>query len=283
MSHKYDTKIFLDSGNPEDTKQAKQMLGFLDGQTTNPSLVAKNPEVANVFAGGGKCSREQLNKFYHNIISQINSLIPGTAISIEVYADKNTTAEEIIKQAREYTAWVDNSYVKVPIIPAGLKAAEVLAQEMQLNFTLCFTQAQAAAVYTVTKGSPYQHFVSPFIGRLDDKGVDGMSLIKNILKMYDGETRVGLLAASIRSVEHIQACLQVPAPYITIPFKLFEPWSQADFAAPDELFAYKPQGEILPYQELDLSKSWQEFDIQHDLTDSGLAKFAQDWNNICHL
>ena len=88
------TKIFLDSGNPVETREAIKLLGFLDGQTTNPSLIAKNPELQAKLSAGEKLSSEDVNTFYKSVIEEIHSMIPDGSISIEVYADKNTSKEK---------------------------------------------------------------------------------------------------------------------------------------------------------------------------------------------
>src|SRR3989339_217562 len=112
------TRIFLDSGDPQETKQVLSALGFLDGQTTNPSLIAKN-------------------------------------------------------------TWIPNAHIKFPITASGLEAAHILTSEgMRVNMTLCFSQQQAAAVYVATRGvKKGDVFLSPFIGRLDDQGENGMNMI----------------------------------------------------------------------------------------------------------
>jgi transaldolase len=281
IMNKLKSKIFIDGGDPDETAEAKQLLGHIDGQTTNPSLVAKNPKVKSRIEAGEKFSLEELLAEYKKIIGQIEEATPDGAISIEVYADEQTKAEEMLEQARDFTSWAKNSYVKLPTTTEGLKAGEVLAKDMNLNFTLCFSQQQAAAVYTATRDSGRKHFVSPFIGRLDDNGQNGMDLIANILRMYEsGDMHINLLAASLRNLDHMLECLRLKSPAITTPFKVFKLWADTDFALPQADFDYKFEGEAIEYEELDLSKSWQEFNIQHDLTDNGLAKFAEDWNAL---
>ena len=95
------SKIFLDSGDPDETKIILEKLGFLDGQTTNPSLFAKNPEVQERIANGNKYSKEEVYVAYKQIIEDISHQIPFGSVSIEVYADKDTKAEEMVHQGRE--------------------------------------------------------------------------------------------------------------------------------------------------------------------------------------
>ena len=175
------TKIFLDSGDPAETRAAFLALGFLDGQTTNPSLVAKNPETA-----GKKFSKDELISFYRKVVEEISSLIPKGSVSVEVYADALTSAEEMLKQARIFNKWISNAHVKFPTTTEGLKAAEIAVREgIKVNMTLVFSQQQAAAVYMATKGAKKGDvFISPFAGRLDDIGENGMDVISNIVKMY---------------------------------------------------------------------------------------------------
>src|SRR3989344_1507695 len=177
-------KIFLDSGNPQDTKKAKGLLGFLDGQTTNPSLVAKNPEVQKFIESGKKLSSKELLKFYRDIIGEMEKQIAG-AISVEVYADWETKAAEMLKQAENMSSWGRNIYIKFPTIPEGVRAAaEFVKKGGRVNMTLVFDQNQAGAVYAATLPSKQPAFVSPFIGRWDDRGYYGLDLVKNIVKMY---------------------------------------------------------------------------------------------------
>ncbi|MBI4130560.1 transaldolase, partial [Candidatus Roizmanbacteria bacterium] len=148
------TKIFLDSGDPEDTKKMIGILGFLDGQTTNPSLVAK--KLADQGLGNGergkKLSEKELLNEYKKIVQEISSIIPQGSVSIEVYADKTTTAEQMLVQGKEMFSWIPNAHIKFPTTAEGLKAAErAVIEGMRVNMTLVFTQSQAAAVYAATK------------------------------------------------------------------------------------------------------------------------------------
>lgn len=291
------TKIFLDSGDPEHTKIILESLGYLDGQTTNPSLVAKSPKIALRIEQGDLLSSDELLGEYKNIVTQIAQLIPGKSISIEVYADKNTTAQEIIEQAHEMNTWINYAHIKIPTIPEGLKAAEQLAKEnMKLNFTLIFNQEQAAAINSVVpqvqKGDI---FVSPFEGRLHDKGIDGIDLIRNISRMYaENNSAIEVLAASIRDVKHLLYLIYMNVDIVTVPFDVLKEW--ADLGAPmpgdtiplqdfenDNIFFKDEHAGVthdLAYENFDLSQHWQKFNIQHDMTDQGLAKFANDWNKL---
>ena len=280
------TKLFIDGGDPQETAQATHLLeqaGFdrLDGQTTNPSLVAKNPAIAAHIAEGKKLTEPELLTHYKQIVQDIERSAPGD-ISIEVYADHTTSAETMIEQAREFNSWISSAVIKLPITSAGLKAASILKDEMRLNMTLCFSQAQAAAVFGATLGSNFPIFLSPFIGRLDDRQENGIDLIANIIKMYEkGDNHVQVLTASVRHVEHILAALQLNTDAITMPFtKAFEPWATQGFPLPDSNFHYTFDGASIPYQELDITADWQSFDIHHELTDTGLQKFADDWNSL---
>jgi transaldolase len=208
-------KLFLDTADLSlITKYAD--YGIVDGVTTNPSIIAK--EWAD----------------QETRIREIAEIIPGP-VSCEV---TTLTAEEMIEQGRRFASWGENIYVKLPIVPEGLKALKVLSSEgIPTNMTLCFSVTQAWAVAKL--GAT---LVSPFIGRLDDIGQDGVKLIEDIVNLYrlhGYETAV--LAASIRSVEHIQRVALVWADIVTLPPKLI-----------DEM-------------------------LHHDLTDKGLAKFMEDF------
>lgn len=287
------TKIFLDSANPQDTKAAIETIGFLDGQTTNPSLLVKHPDLASHLVDG-KIRREELLSFYKEKIKEINRLIPAKSISIEVYADMSTPSEEMIRQARDMYFWVPNAHIKLPTTHQGLEAADTLSNErMRLNLTLCFTQEQAAAIYVATDRaqsgprietlSGYRDvFVSPFIGRLDDKGMRGIDLIRNIQRMYaDSDRHVGILAASVRSLAHLLIMIAMKVDMVTVPLSVLKEWKDAGMTIPTEVpaDAFADLQEI-PYQEIDLSTSWRDMILDNPLTEAGLEKFADDWNAI---
>lgn len=277
------TKIFLDGGDPKETREAINLLGFLNGQTTNPTLIAKNPEVANKLETE-KFTEDELLDLYKSVVSEISLMVPDGSVSIQVYADKNTKSEEMLEQGKQMYTWIPNAHIKYPLTFAGLKAAqESIKLGMRVNMTLVFSQSQAAAVYCATKGAEKgQVFVSPFIGRLDDKGENGMSLIENIIKMYkNGDGHVEVLAASIRNMDHLLECFKLGTDIVTLPFKIVKEWADLDKVTPDGNYRY-PKGSLrdIPYQQLDLNKDWQEFDLNHDLTNQGLEKFASDWNSL---
>ena len=134
-------------------------------------------------------------------MQSISPLVGDAGVSIEVFADLGTSAEEMLAQGEEMFSWIPNAYVKYPCTHEGLRAAQMSVQKsIRVNMTLCFSQEQAAAVYAATKGSKEPVYVSPFVGRLDDRGEDGMDLVRNIKKMYErSDGHVHVLAASIRS------------------------------------------------------------------------------------
>lgn len=278
----FSNNIFLDSGDPAHTADVLGQLGFLHGQTTNPSLVAKSDVIAEL-AQGETLSQEELMAGYRTIATRIHKQIPGGSVSLEVYADANTTAQEMIEQAHALARWIPDPHIKLPITRAGLEAAsELVAQGVKVNMTLCFSQEQAMAVHYATLGAkPGQVLVSPFLGRLDDIGQCGVSLIKNIVRAYQGaESHVSVLAASIRSLGHIYACVHAGADILTIPYKLFAPWAEHNFAIPDESYVCVGEGlERIPFGE-DIATDWRTINIHHELTDKGLQKFADDWNAL---
>ena len=271
------TKIFLDSGDPQETREALSVLGFLDGQTTNPSLIAKNPN-----AIGKKFSAAEVLNFYENVVKEVSSLIPQGSVSVEVYADKDTPSEEMLDQAKEFYGWIPNAHIKYPTITEGLKAAEISVKDgMRINMTLVFSQEQSAAVYAATRGAfRGQVYLSPFVGRLDDIGLNGMDLIANVVKMYGaGDKHVEVLTASVRSLEHFIRAIELGSDIITAPLKVLKEWADAKFQISNFKFqntALKPN----PYQEIGLNKPWQEYNIRHELTDKGVEKFAADWDGL---
>lgn len=211
-------KIFLDTANLDEIKAGME-LGLVDGVTTNPSLVAKE-----------KC------KFKDRVI-EICELVHGP-VSAEVTA---LDTEGMLSEAREISKWSKYVVVKIPLTTEGLKAIVQLSKEgIKTNCTLCFSANQA--FLAAKAGATY---ISPFVGRLDDVGQDGMGLIEEIRTLYDNygfETEI--LAASLRHTDHIKHCLLLGADVATIPYGVF-----AKMAA-------------------------------HPLTDKGLAAFLSDWEKV---
>ncbi len=280
----FKTRIFVDSGDPNETRELLNLLGFLDGQTTNPTLISKNPEAKLRLENGGKFTEEEIFGFYKKVVQEISSLIPKGSISVEVYADKNTMSIEMLKQAIEMYSWIPNAHIKFPTTKEGLKAAEQAVKEkMRVNMTLCFTQEQAAAVYAATSGAKKgQVFVSPFIGRLDDRGENGIDLIKNIIRMYEkGDGHVEILAASLRNIEHLLYILKLETDIVTSPFKILKEWGEKGTPMPKSNYVYDSKNlKSIPYQEIDLSMNWQDYNIYHPLTDAGMERFSNDWNSL---
>ena len=288
------TKIFLDSGNPEDTQKALHLLGFLDGQTTNPSLVAKNPEVQSILSAGSRLSRQQLYQMYKDIIIKISSLIPNGSISIEVYADNSTKMEDMMREARMMNTWAPNAHIKFPTNIEGLKAAEQAVKEgIRVNMTLCFTQEQAVAVYLATLEGASQEtlpgfknvFISPFVGRLDDRGENGMDLVKNIIEMYSkSDFHVGVLTASVRGIDHFMTSLAYGADIITAPLNVLEEWVRKGMLFPDENYQYDVKSlSPIPFKNIDLNTvgiDWKTIHFAYPLIEAGIEKFSADWNDL---
>jgi len=279
------TRIFLDGGDPNETKQIIKLLGFLDGQTTNPTLISKNPQAIQRLEKGEKFTREEILNFYKKVVQEISVIIPEGSVSIEVPADKNTLGQQMLQMGKEMFGWISNAHIKYPSIKEGLKAAaESVKLGIRVNMTLCFTQEQAAAVYAATR--PFSDvFVSPFIGRLDDLGENGMDLNKNILKMYQGgDHHVSVLTASVRNMDHFLFALSMGSDIITAPYQILKQWAGEGLQIPGDDFVYDSNNlKSIPYQELDLNKKWQEFNIIHGLTDLGVERFSSDWNNLIKL
>ncbi len=278
------TKIFLDGGDPAETRGTLDALGFLDGQTTNPTLISKNPEARLRLEKGERFTPQEVIDFYKKVVAEISALIPEGSVSIEVYADAGTPAENMLAQAREMFSWIPNAHIKFPTNAAGLEAAEHAVREgMRVNMTLCFSQEQAAAVHAATRGAKQGDvLVSPFIGRLDDRGENGIDLVQNIIRMYREEnSHVLVLAASIRTSEHLFASLDAKADIITAPFEILRQWAERGTPRPNPEFTYQPENlSPIPYRVFDLSRRWPDFDIRHDLTDKGIQRFADDWNTF---
>jgi len=281
------TRIFLDGADPGETRKVIAALGFLDGQTTNPSLLAKNPEASGHKVGGNKFSSTALYDFYKKLCQELSALLPDGSISIEVYADETTSADAMLDQARAFDTWIPNAHIKLPTTAAGLEAASLLTGEgRRVNMTLVFSQGQAAAVYAATKGARRGSvFLSPFVGRPDDRGENGMDLIRNILKMYAAsDGHVELLSASVRTMDHLLCTLAYGCDIVTAPGKVLLAWADAGCPTPGPGYVYAPAGlKPLPYEPLPLDGLWQDYNIDHPLTDAGLARFAADWNSLIDM
>ena len=210
-------KIFMDTANVEEIKQFVDM-GIVYGVTTNPSLVAKS-------------GRTQAD-----VIPEICRLIPGP-VSAEVISQ---ACEGMVQEARDLVRIADNVVVKIPCIAEGLKAVKILAAErIRTNVTLVFSLGQA--LLAARAGASY---VSPFIGRLDDIGEDGIQLVRDMVKVFHNYNfKTEIIAASVRNAEHVNQVMLAGADIATIPTKVLA-----------EL-------------------------IQHELTDKGLAKFMEDYRN----
>ena len=211
-------KFFIDTANLDQIRQAVEW-GIVDGVTTNPTLVARE------------------GRDFESLIKEICSIVDGP-VSAEVTA---LDAEGMIRQARELASWAPNIAVKIPLIPEGLKAVKVLSQEgIRCNVTLCFSPMQA--LLAAKAGAA---FISPFVGRLDDVGHDGMLLVEQILQIYNnyGFT-TEVIVASVRTVQHVLQAALMGAHIATVPFNVLE-----------KLF-------------------------NHPLTDIGLKAFLEDWEKL---
>lgn len=209
-------KFFVDTGDIAEIRDLAS-TGLLDGVTTNPSLIAK--------AG----------KPFIPLIEEICSVVDGP-VSAEVAA---TDYETMIKEGKKLAAIADNVAVKVPLTEAGLKVCKQLSDEgTMVNVTLCFSAVQA--LLAAKAGAT---FISPFIGRLDDIGQDGMGLIADIVQIYNNypEFQTQVLAASVRHPVHVLQVAQLGADVATMPPSTIR-----------QLY-------------------------KHPLTDKGLATFVEDW------
>jgi len=281
------TRVLLDGGDPHETRHIRDLLGFLDGQTTNPTFVAKNPDLQRRITSGHKLSLQEQQQQYKQIVQRISPLVGTAGVSIEVFADFDTTAAQMVRQGEEMFTWVPNAYIKYPCIREGLRAAKLsVERSIRVNMTLCFSQSQAAAVYAATKGSKDPVYVSPFVGRLDDRGDDGMQVVENIQKMYArGDGHVQVLVASLRKLDHLFYAFKLRCGLVTAPAKILEDWATRHLSRPGDDFVYsavdKNERSLrkIPYQDLDLNASWESFDLKHELTDKGIKKFVDDYRS----
>jgi transaldolase len=208
-------KFFADTAEVKDIKDLAT-TGLLDGITTNPSLIAKS------------------GRDFKEVVKEICGLVEGP-VSAEV---ASTDLESMLVEGRKLAKLAKNVCVKVPLTWDGLKACKALRDEgTPVNVTLCFTPQQA--LLAAKAGAT---FISPFLGRLDDIGLDGMELIREIRQIYDNYGfKTEILAASIRSINHVKEAALAGADVMTAPPNVIR----------------------------DL--------VKHPLTDKGLAAFVADW------
>jgi transaldolase len=210
-------EFFIDTANLAEIKQA-QAMGLIDGVTTNPSLMAKEK-------GDAKA-----------LLKEICQVVDGP-ISAEVIA---TDYDGMVREGLELAAIHKNIVIKLPLILDGLKACKTFSEKgIRTNVTLCFSTNQA--LLAAKCGATY---VSPFIGRLDDIGQNGMDLIRDIKVVFDNyQFKTKILSASIRHTDHVRAASMAGSHVATIPFKVIEALAK------------------------------------HPLTESGLAQFLKDHQN----
>lgn len=212
--------IFLDSANLDEIRQAT-LDGIIDGITTNPSLMAK--------------SKENIT----DLISQICAYVPGD-VSVEVVS---TDYDSMLIEAELLSKIADNIVIKLPVTLDGIKLCRELSRKgVKTNLTLCFTTNQA--LLAAKAGATY---ISPFIGRLDDIGDNGLTLIKDIRQIYDNYAfKTKILAASVRTMLHVKQSAIIGADAVTMNLKLLKQL------------------------------------CGHPLTDQGLEIFSNDWTNSGH-
>ncbi|MCK4843351.1 MAG: fructose-6-phosphate aldolase [Dehalococcoidia bacterium] len=212
-------KIFLDTANIEHIRHGVR-LGVVVGVTTNPSLVSREGNVD-----------------YRKLVQEICSIVSGP-VSTEVLGQD---VQAMVTEAREIAKWAGNIVVKIPASLEGVEATSVLVKEnIKVNFTLCFTLNQA--LLGAAAGAT---FVSPFVGRLDDIGEDGMKVVADIVEYLDYyQLPTQVIAASIRHPQHCLAAARIGAHIATVPY------------------------EVLLQM------------IRHPLTDIGIERFRNDWKRV---
>ena len=211
-------KIFLDTASIREIREGVA-LGVVDGVTTNPSLIAKE------------------KRPFRPLVEEICSIVPGD-VSLEVVA---TDFEGMVKEGEELAQVAPNAVVKCPLTKDGLKAVKYLSGKgIRVNVTLCFSPAQA--LLAAKAGATY---ISPFLGRVDDIGNDGINLLSEIVEIYrvQGYTTY-VLAASLRSPQHVVDSAKAGADVATLPHSVFKAL------------------------------------VKHPLTDIGLKKFLEDWAKL---
>lgn len=289
------TKFLLDSGDPDEYREiaalAKEKGSKLWGATTNPTLIAKK-------LSGQKFTQYEAFELQKKIVIEILEIVPG-AVSAEVYADENTTSEDMIEQGKEIATWHDRVVVKLPTTVEGFKARTQLRKKgIVTNNTLVFSQQQIFAICLheqiiqnefKPKGK-WPPFISPFVGRLDDQGENGMTLVTNGMKIKNLFTNpLWMLEASVRTMQHIQQGIEANSELITAPAKTYRQWfsdqtTQAHNTQALTITAYwdppKQLFNISSIEDFMHSLVSKQLDISHPLTDKGIIRFAKDWSAI---
>ncbi|SRR5258708_7900719 len=296
------TKFLLDSGDPQEYKEvfsmAKEKESELWGATTNPSLIAKK-------LVGKKITSAEAFRLQKEIVLEILSIVPG-AVSAEVYADTTTTAEQMIEQGRDISTWHERIVVKLPTTLEGFKARTVLRKEgTAINNTLVFSQEQIYALclhellvhkeFNPTNNF-WPPFISPFLGRLDDLGEDGIILLANglyIKNTYFNKDMSWLLSSSIRSIYHMKRTIDLNCDLITAPAKVYKEWFSLSEEQKNAIQNPAPNLKQIPLwypsealKQIDtIEKLLQAIEtgtlnINHPLTQKGIEKFTEDWKSI---
>lgn len=277
------TKIVLYSGQASDTKDALSLLGFLDGQTTNIKLISKNREIQDRLSRLKKFTKSEFFSLYRKYTEEIIAILPDKPISLDFYFDQETQAQEMVSQAQEINSWFDNAVIKFPITHEGLMAAqEAVKLGINISMNHCFSQEQAAAVYVATAGARKgQVLISPRIERLDYSGVNGMDLVKNIIEMYkSGDGHIGVLSTDIGTIDHFLCSISLGVDYISAPLRILNVWAQKGMPAPQNYTYNSEDLHTIDYQQIDLNKSLEEYDISHELTDISAQESFSIWRTL---
>jgi transaldolase len=272
--------IFLDSGNPADTRECLKLYPALAGQTTNPTLISRHPDIQSIINKGGSLSEKKLLERYQHIAEELSELIPQGSISLEVPARADSTSQTLLEYAIEMNSWIPNAHIKFPTNKTGLSAAqEFRNQNGRVNMTLGFTLSQAQAVHiATTPAKKGDVFYSSFVGRQYDHGRDGIQILRAVKALYKSwKSPVEILAASFRSLEQIQASVLAGVDIVTVPINFMREWAEQDFAVPEtsSLINNTPAPSI-PKEPIE----WRNLLIEDDLTTEGLIKFQNDWEHL---
>ena len=158
------TKILVDGGDPQETVRVKNLVGVVDGQTTNPTLISKNPEVRSEISLGHKfTSRGELDE-YKKIVQTIAPLVGDAEVSIEVFSDGGTTAEEMFAQGKEMFSWIPNAYIKYPCTHEGLRAAQISVDQTSVSTSLCVFHNSKPPPFTQQRSDRKSRSMSPPFG-----------------------------------------------------------------------------------------------------------------------
>jgi transaldolase len=264
------TKIFLASAEPEETKEAIETIGFLDGQVVGLAHFIKSSRIANQGFGNKQSTIADITDQYKKLLQEIGSIALSGQIVADVIVREINICDELVDQGREMHLWSVNNIVRLPMSKAGLEATQILVKDgVNINLSPCFSVKQAAAATSLTWQISLGHVsVSTFVSDLEKIGQSGTSLVESIVKMKkENNARIEVLAEGVHSLSQFMEVLKVGADVVALPLSVIKEWSFEKMRLPSSDDSYdQSQLSKIPYVDLSLKKDPLDYDILHHLT-----------------